>query len=277
MPHPHTIFTHTMADMSYPDIQSAADDNAIVLLPMGVIEEHGPHLCLATDIYTAHIQCLAVQKLLSEQGRASIIAPPFYWGICQAARGLVGTFNIRMETAQALLYDILASLASFGFSRVFAVNAHGDVEHKIAALRAFREAAEQLGITACFPFEEALLPLFGLDKDAPHIYLVRPPEISVSHAPVPDVHAGDIETAMIHRHYPQLVDTEKAKSLPDVDLGGQFEAWMFGGQMRTLAPQGYLGSPASFDSVKIDALVQDQAARTVEAIVSRIGQDASGR
>jgi len=33
--------------MKWPDIQHGADKNAIVLLPMGVIEEHGPHLCLA--------------------------------------------------------------------------------------------------------------------------------------------------------------------------------------------------------------------------------------
>ena len=46
-----------MANMKWPDIQHGVDENAIVLLPMGVIEEHGPHLCLATDIYTAQKNC----------------------------------------------------------------------------------------------------------------------------------------------------------------------------------------------------------------------------
>ena len=53
-----------MADMKWTDVKRYAEENAVVLLPMGVIEEHGPHLCLATDIYTAHIYCNAVKQNL---------------------------------------------------------------------------------------------------------------------------------------------------------------------------------------------------------------------
>jgi hypothetical protein len=157
----HSIFTNTMADMKWPDIQHGVDENAIVLLPMGVIEEHGPHLCLATDIYTAHKYCEAVKHKLEEKGYTAIIAPPFYWGICQAARGFIGSFSIRSETAKALLFDILSSLKDFGFKRVFAVNAHGDVEHKVVAMNAFKEACEQLEISACFPYDDFMLHHFG--------------------------------------------------------------------------------------------------------------------
>jgi len=48
------IFSNTMADMSWTEIKQYANDSAVVLLPIGVIEELGPHLCTATDIYTAH-------------------------------------------------------------------------------------------------------------------------------------------------------------------------------------------------------------------------------
>jgi creatinine amidohydrolase len=64
---PQNIFSNTMADMKWTDIKRYADENAIVLLPMGVIEEHGPHNCLATDIYTAHIYCIAVQKIFEKE------------------------------------------------------------------------------------------------------------------------------------------------------------------------------------------------------------------
>ena len=120
---PLNIFTHTMADMQWPDIQRSANENAIVLLPMGVMEEHGPHLCIATDIYTAHIDCVHIKEVLEGQGYPAIIAPPFYWGVCQAAKGFIGSFNIRPETAQALLLDILTSLRDFGLKRMFGVNA----------------------------------------------------------------------------------------------------------------------------------------------------------
>lgn len=155
----HGIFKNTMANMTWVEIKQQADQNAIVLLPMGVIEEHGPHLCLATDIYSAHIYCLEVKQKLKENGVQAIIAPPFYWGICQAGNGFIGSFKIRPETA---------------------------------------------------------------------------------------------------------------KSLPDVALGNNFEAWMFGGQLEILSPDGYLGSPASYDSVSIEQYIEDCANRISEGIMFKI-------
>ena len=55
-----------------------------------------------------------------------------------------------------------------------------------------------------------------------------------------------METATINAFYPHMVDTETAKSLPDVSLGDKFEAWMFGGRLKQISPQGYLRSPASY-------------------------------
>ena len=265
------IFTGTMADMSWPDIQRHADENAIVLLPMGVIEEHGPHLCLGTDIYTAHVYCLAVKEKLEEKGFTAVIAPPFYWGVCQTARGFIGSFNVRPETAKALLSDILASLKEFGFKWVFGVNAHGDVEHKMTAVNAFKDAWEQSGITACFPHDEFMEQFFGLSADEPYFYVIKPQEIVVSQAAVWDVHGGDIETATINEFYPRLADTEKAKSLPDVPLpDDKFEAWMFGNELKQLSPMGYLGSPSSFEGVDVARNVEDYANRISEGIMKRI-------
>lgn len=264
------IFTNTMANMTWVEIKQQADQNAIVLLPMGVIEEHGPHLCLATDIYSAHIYCLEVKQKLKEKGVQAIIAPPFYWGICQAGNGFIGSFKIRPETAQSLLFDIIASLKDFGFKRVFCVNGHGDVEHKVTAVKAFKDACEQLDITACFPYDSFMTDFLGFPKDALYFYEIKESQIQISTAEVPDVHAGDVETAIINAFYPELVDREKAKSLPDVALGNNFEAWMFGGQLEILSPDGYLGSPASYDSVSIEQYIEDCANRISEGIMFKI-------
>ena len=266
------IFTNTMADMKWTDIKRYADENAVVLLPMGVIEEHGPHLCLATDIYTAYIYCNAVTQQLEEKGFTVIIAPPFYWGICKAAKGFIGSFNIRSETAKALLFDILASLKEFGFKRIFGVNAHGDIEHKIVAMNAFKEACEKLEITACFPHDEFMLQHFGLSSDEPCFYVIKPQEVKVSQAEVADVHGGDMETATINTFYPHLVDAKKAKSLPDVPLGDKFESWMFGGQLKKMSPQGYLGSPSCYESVDVIKSVEDTAKRISDAIIARLNK-----
>ena len=265
------IFKDTMADGSWAELAAQAARGALALLPLGVIEEHGPHLCLGTDIYTAHLYCLAVRDKLKEQGHEAVIAPPFYWGVCQSTGGFTGSFAIRRETAKALLYDILSSLYNFGFNRVFGVNAHGDIEHSVAILEAFREASETLPITACYAFDEGRLIHFGLTGEEPYVCPVKPQTVAVSRASVPDVHGGDIETAMIRRYYPKLADAETAKALPPVALPGEKAMdWLFGGHIQELSPQGYLGAPAEFEGVSVEANLNDYAERITQAILARL-------
>lgn len=44
-----------MVDMAWPDIEKAARDKAIIILPIGVIEEHGPHMGLGVDAYCSYL------------------------------------------------------------------------------------------------------------------------------------------------------------------------------------------------------------------------------
>jgi creatinine amidohydrolase len=47
----YSIFHETMVGMPWPDVEKSIKNGAIVLLPTGVIEEHGPHMSLGVDIY----------------------------------------------------------------------------------------------------------------------------------------------------------------------------------------------------------------------------------
>ena len=75
----YSIFENTMADMSYQEVEEAAKDGSTVLFPISVIEEHGPHLPLATDTYIAYQQAIETKKKLSSKDIKAIIVPPFYW------------------------------------------------------------------------------------------------------------------------------------------------------------------------------------------------------
>lgn len=255
----------TMACMSWPEVERLAGENALVLLPLGVIEEHGPHLCLGTDILVARMHCLRLREKLEARGCPACIAPPFYWGVCQSTGGFPGSFQIRRETAAMLLLDILQSLADFGFRRVLGVTGHNDIDHCLAVMDAFREAGEKTGLDARFVFDRERLSPFGLDWDAPFLCVVEPPRAAASRAAVPDVHAGDVETALIHGYDPRLADAEKAKALPPVELH-EPEKWLFGGQIRELSPQGYLGAPAEFESVDTELFLEDYAERILEGL-----------
>lgn len=262
------IFENTMASMNWVQIRRAVEEGALVLLPLGVLEEHGPHLPLSTDVSIAHGQCLALRQELSRHGIESVIAPPFYWGVCQCTGGFIGSFQVRRETATALLYDILASLAGFGFTQVYGVNAHGDIEHAAASMDAFRQAREQLGLRASVGFPEDWLAPFGLTGEEPWLFPVAPASRAFGDAVTPDVHAGDLETAAMVRFCPGATDGAVATELPPVALPGERAMdWLFGGHIQELSHQGYLGNPAAYAAVDVDAWLEDTAHRLYMGIM----------
>ena len=125
----YSVFDETMVEMPWPEIEAAASRGANVLLPIGIIEEHGPHLGLAVDTYAACLVAMKVRRILFEQNIETIIAPPQYWGISRATAVFGGTFSIRPETMQSLIVDIMMNLSRWGFKRVFTINWHADMEH----------------------------------------------------------------------------------------------------------------------------------------------------
>lgn len=265
------MFHDTLVNMTWKDIQDHVNHHALVLLPLGVLEEHGPHLCLGTDIFTAHIHSVFVKQQLKNKGLRVVIAPPFYWGICQSTGGFIGSFQVRKETARSLLFDILASLAEFGFRNVYGVNAHGDIEHNIVLIEAFREASEKLSINASYTFSESILHHYGLKGSEPYICPIKQQAIKVSTSSYADVHGGDIETAVINHFYPDLVDIQRAKKLPPVRLeDDENMTWLYGGHTKQLSPEGYVGAPADYVSVDVMKNINDIADRVAHAILEHM-------
>jgi creatinine amidohydrolase/Fe(II)-dependent formamide hydrolase-like protein len=63
----YSIFEGTMADMTFPEIESAAAHSAVVLIPIAVIKAYGPHLCLGTDAYILGIRQHVMLKRCNSQ------------------------------------------------------------------------------------------------------------------------------------------------------------------------------------------------------------------
>ena len=159
----YSIFEETMVEMNWNEIDKASKDGAIVLLPMGVIEEHGPHMCLGVDIYLSYIQCRLIKQRLVTAGIQTLIAPPFYWGINNVSGDFPGSFTSRKETVKAVIYDILASLKRWGFNYVFGINLHGDKEHCVTLMEGFNEVRIGTGIRAHYVLPRSAL--LGLLKE----------------------------------------------------------------------------------------------------------------
>lgn len=219
-----SIFTDTMVEMTWIEVNEAAERGDSVIFPIAVVEAHGPHMDLSPDIYIAYLFSKFLKNNLLEKGINTIIAPPYYWGINSATGKYPGSFTVRPETFKAILFDIFASLKQWGFSKVFIINSHGDSIHTKVIEEAIKEIMNHMDI---------------------QIYNMGNLDVKVSNAPTfpqvlggrfePDIHAGAIETATMATFYPQKVNKELALKLePQSDFD----------------PLAYCGDPAKFNLEK---------------------------
>jgi len=238
-----------MVDMTWPEIEKSAEQGAIVLLPTGIMEEHGPHMGLAVDTYVAYLISKLARRELEARGINTLIAPPYYWGVSPGTGAFPGTFSVRKETMKAVIYDILGSLSRWGFNRVFTVNWHADYHHCIAILEAVREARLDTGIGAYCIIADYDVRRLRLTGEEDYVLVQKMPPPQGSSTKYVDLHAGSLETGIMLNYFPEQVDAELAKRLKATELTYDDLRALGKGdsEVREAIPLGYFGDPASFD------------------------------
>ncbi len=245
------IFDDTMAVMTGPEVAAAAACGAGVLLPVGVIEAHGPHLPTGTDVLLAMAVCRTIRR---HAARELVIAPPFYWGVNGILGKYAGSFDIRPETAAALLTDCLDSLLATGFADIFVVSHHGDLAHNQMVLRVLDavRARGHGGVRWLYaPARPRMIERLGQSGEEPvWVPWTPPPELTRFRVTgTLGVHADEFETAGIVRYFPETVDFEALRGLKPTALDAEGLAeWRTGdAAARRLTPDGYFGAPNPVD------------------------------
>jgi len=100
--------------------QAVRRAKGVCVLPVGVIEKHGPHLPLGTDVMAARAAAIG-----AAQREYAVVFPEFYFGQIYEARHQPGCITIRPEVLDALLQDVCDEIARNGFEKVLIVNGHG--------------------------------------------------------------------------------------------------------------------------------------------------------
>ncbi|OGO44234.1 MAG: hypothetical protein A2Z05_04330 [Chloroflexi bacterium RBG_16_60_22] len=263
----YSIFDETMVDMPWPEIEKAARQGAIVLLPIGIIEEHGPHMGLAVDTYIPCLFSVLAKHHLESHGITSLIAPPYYWGISRSTSVFAGTFSVRKETMQAAIYDILASLHSWGLDRVFTVNWHAEYRHCHVVIDAITAARRDLAIEAYYLMPPRDFNRLGLTGGEPVILQKNPPSMGPRGEFI-DYHAGSLETGIMLQYFPEQVDAGMARQLEDSRIT-EADMKTLGrgdGETRRLIPGGYFGNPAGYDIEFCKKYVEDYARDIADTI-----------
>lgn len=125
-----------LSRMSWKEAEQARGHRPVVLIPVGTIEQQGPHCPLGADYFVAEY----FARQVAEATR-SITVPGIPYGYSEAFQGFCGTIWLKPDTLQAVVKDICESLISHGFDHLVIVNNHGPNEPAIEyALRQIRRA-----------------------------------------------------------------------------------------------------------------------------------------
>jgi len=266
----YSIFHDTMADMTYPEIAVAAEADAAVLWGLGVIEQHGPHLPLATDVYVPYAVLRRVKALLAQSDIASVIMPPFYWGVNHVTGRFPGSFEVRPAVMSELIVDVIGSLKKDGFSKLFCLSGHGDAMHNNALIDGVRRGSAAAGIDGAMVVSPGFAKRLGFDPADPNVLVTA----AEGGAPPrhPDIHAGEGETSLLLGYFPDLVRQEVLPTLKSTEFTtADLDEWRKGQEhAQRMTPQGYIGDPAVSNAADGLAIVARQATVIADAIAARL-------
>jgi creatinine amidohydrolase len=178
-------------ELTAEDLRAKAAANAIVILPVASMEQHGPHLPVGVDTFLCEAVCKAGAELAVKDAPV-VVAPTLWCGMAEHHMAFGGTFTFELPVYQAVLLAFLKSIERHGFTKVFIVNGHGG---NIAALNAFlpdltRATGLTLYATTYFELSKADLKQFLEDQESVH-------------------HACEVETSMMMVVAPNTVKHDR--------------------------------------------------------------------
>jgi creatinine amidohydrolase len=106
--------------MSWMDCRESLHETDLVIVPIGSVEQHGPHLPLGTDWLNIEYAAVEAAKRCTV-----VVAPTIKTGISDNHMDFPGTITLRPETLVALIEDYCTSLSVHGFRRFVLLNGHG--------------------------------------------------------------------------------------------------------------------------------------------------------
>lgn len=208
-------------------------DAGIVLVPVGSVEQHGPHLPLETDTIIATAVARATAERLGGRGAGVWVAPALTYGSSGEHQSFPGTCSIGTEALRFMVIELIRSVRTWA-SRVVLVNGHG------GNLTALRGAVEQLVYEG---HDVAWVPCATEDVD---------------------LHAGRAETSLLLHLRPDHVRLDLAEVGDCRPLAEILPALTSSG-VAGVSPNGVLGDPtgatAGEGAMVFSSMVDDIIAR----------------
>jgi creatinine amidohydrolase len=238
-------------DLTMPGLEALGQQTQTVILPIGSLEEHGPHLPLGTDTFHALEVARRVAKL-----RPVVVAPPLFYGMCRSTREHPGTVSISGEALRALLLSVGREFCRQGWHNLVFISGHAGGTH----ISAIVETAERL-LAELSEVRVAVVNLLELLREV----LSDQPELVKTRG---DSHAGEVETAIMLAAYPHLVRGTAPEEWP------RFPKYVLVRDKRRYWPGGVWGNPAPATAAQGEAILTAEVDRLAK-IISMLDESAN--
>jgi creatinine amidohydrolase len=199
-----------MEELTSPQFVKAVElSGGVCVIPMGIIEKHGPHLPLGTDLFESREAATTAAKK-----EYAVVYPPYFVGQIFEARHQPGAVAYSNELMWKMLEETCNELSRNGLKKIVLVNGHGGNSNFLQYFCQSQLAARKDYIVVLF--QERTNPAYSKEIE------------SLKKAKL-DGHAGEEETAMMSFIRPDLVDVQAITSQSGAD------------QKRLNVPFGYTG------------------------------------
>ena len=218
---------YLLGELTWPEAGRRFEEVDVALLPVGAIEQHGPHLPLDTDAWDADHLCREVARRCSEP--RPLVLPLIPYGVSYHHEDFAGTISVNPETLARFVYEVGMSAARHGVTKLIIVNGHG------GNMPTLRFAAQMVNRDAhIFTCVDS-----GETSDVDIDRLAETPG---------DIHAGEVETSTALATRPDLVDLSGAERfVPQfyskyLDFSSEYALEWYAHTGR-ISPSGVLGDP----------------------------------
>ena len=226
------------------ELRALADQNAVVILPIASIEQHGPHLPVMTDTRLGwEIAMRSAQKAYPK--RPTVVTPVVWSGLSEHHMPYGGTLILSHDTFRMVLRDLIVSLTRHGFRDILISNSHG------GNVIPMKQIADQLSSEIDATIVATTYPM----EAAPAIKEILEDQPNLGHA-------CEAETSMMMAVEPDLVDTSDLASLNTPRGDGFLEAGVGSYRWRPfshMTANGVAGFPEKSSVEKGEALLEASA------------------
>jgi creatinine amidohydrolase/Fe(II)-dependent formamide hydrolase-like protein/7-cyano-7-deazaguanine synthase in queuosine biosynthesis len=241
---------YVLGELSWPQAEARFSEVDLALLPVGAVEQHGPHLPLDTDAFDAEYLSMRVAEACSDP--KPLVLPLIPYGVSYHHLDFAGTLSISPETLSKLVYEVGVSAARHGITKLVIINGHGGNSP------ALHFAAQMINRDAhIFTCVES-----GETSDT---------DIAELTETANDVHAGEIETSTTLHVRPDLVRMDQAAgSAPEfssryLDFSSK-RAVTWYAHTRKISTTGVMGDPTKASPEKGEKIWEVMVRRLTEFV-----------